>query len=133
MGLDILKQIKLGDIVASSSCFPAGFEPLNAPQEFSFSGRRDQKNNKGLNSNTLQQAMIITDYNNRPRALDTSIGLMDGGVDDNQGVYSAMLADKRRRTANAEKGLDLMIVSHVATYFMAPYIPPAPVEKVALR
>ncbi len=133
MGLDILKQIKLGDIVASSSCFPAGFEPLIYPRDFSYPGRRDQKNNKGLNSNTLQQAMIITDYNNRPRALDTSIGLMDGGVDDNQGVYSAMLADKRRRTANAEKGFDLMIVSDVASYFMDPYIPPAPVEKGGLR
>src|SRR5258708_36904718 len=110
MGLDILKQIKLGDIVASSSCFPAGFEPLIYPRDFSYPGRRDQKNNKGLNSNTLQQAMIITDYNNRPRALDTSIGLLDGGVDDNRGVYSAMLADKTRSPAHGEEGFDLRSV-----------------------
>ncbi|HWK06957.1 MAG TPA: patatin-like phospholipase family protein [Puia sp.] len=133
MNLDTLKQIKLGDIMASSSCFPAGFEPIIYPRDFSYPKRCDPKNNKGLSSNTLQQAMIITDYNNRPRALDTSIGLMDGGVDDNQGVYSAMLADKRRRIANAEKGFDLMIVSDVASYFMDPYVPPAPVEKGGLR
>ena len=133
MNLDTLKQIKLGDIMASSSCFPAGFEPIIYPRDFSYPQRCDPKNNKGLSSSTLQQAMIITDYNNRPRALDTSIGLMDGGVDDNQGVYSAMLADKRRRTANAEKGFDLMIVSDVASYFMDPYCPPAPVEKGGLR
>jgi len=90
--LETLKQIKLGDIMASSSCFPAGFEPIIYPRDFTYPGKDAVK--KGLNSNTLEQAMIITDYNNRPRSLDTSIGLMDGGIDDNQGVYSAMLADK---------------------------------------
>jgi len=29
---------------------------------------------------------------------------MDGGVDDNQGVYSAMLADKRRRLNDPSNG-----------------------------
>ena len=133
MGLETLKQVKLGDIMASSSCFPAGFEPIIYPRDFSYPKRCDTKDGEGLNSSTLQQAMIITDYNNRPRALDTSIGLMDGGVDDNQGVYSAMLADKRRRTSSADKGFDLMIVSDVASYFMDPYVPPATVEKGGLR
>jgi len=133
MGLETLKKIKLGDIMASSSCFPAGFEPIIYPRDFSYPKRCDHSKGEGLNSSTLQQAMIITDYNNRPRALDTSIGLMDGGVDDNQGVYSAMLADKRRRTSAADKGFDLMIVSDVASYFMDPYIPPAAVEKGGLR
>jgi hypothetical protein len=65
---------------------------------------------------------------------------MDGGVDDNQGVYSAMLADQRRRTAVDEKGrmhpengFDLVMVVDVASYFMDPYVPPAPVSKGSIR
>lgn len=132
-GLETLKQIKLGDIMASSSCFPAGFEPIVYPRDFSYPARNDVKNKKGLDCNTLEMAMIITDYNNRPRALDTPIGLMDGGVDDNQGVYSAMLADKRRRLAGSDNGFDLVIVADVASYFMDPYVPPPSDEKGGLR
>ncbi len=135
-GLETLQQIKLGDIMASSSCFPAGFEPIIYPRDFTYPGKDGV--NKGLNSNTLEQAMIITDYDNRPRALDTSIGLMDGGIDDNQGVYSAMLADVRRRTLpsdnpDPDNGFDMVIVTDVASYFMDPYVPPAPLEKGGLR
>lgn len=135
IGLKALKQIKLGDIMASSSCFPVGFEPIIYPRDFTYPGKG---NGTGLNSNTLEQAMIITDYNNRPRSLDCSIGLMDGGIDDNQGVYSAMLADKRRRTMpynnpNPDNGFDLVIVTDVASYFMDPYEPPAPLENGGVR
>ena len=123
-GFETLKRIKLGDIMASSSCFPAGFEPIVYPRDFSY---------KGLNSETLQQAMIITDYNDEPRLLDTSIGLMDGGVDDNQGLYSAMLADQRRRKYDDGNGFDLVMVTDVASYFMDPYVPPAPDMTGGLR
>jgi len=64
--LETLKQIKLGDIMASSSCFPAGFEPIIYPRDFSYAARDDVKKKKGLDCSTLEQAMIITDYNNRP-------------------------------------------------------------------
>lgn len=129
--LETLKKIKLGDIMASSSCFPAGFEPIVYPRDFSYPDR-DKKGSE-LSPETLQQAMIITDYDNRQRALDTSIGLMDGGVDDNQGLYSAMLADQRRRRFDKENGFDLVIVTDVASYFMDPYVPPAAVVKGDLR
>lgn len=132
-GLETLKQIKLGDIMASSSCFPAGFEPIVYPRDFSYPARHDQKSGKGLDCNTLEMAMVITDYNNRPRALDTPIGLMDGGVDDNQGVYSAMLADKRRRLSPDGNGFDLIIVSDVASYFMDPYVPPPSSDRGSFR
>jgi predicted acylesterase/phospholipase RssA len=123
--LDTLKKIKLGDVMASSSCFPGGFEPIVYPRDFSY---------PGLASETLQGAVTITDYNNQRRQLDTTIGLMDGGVDDNQGLYSAMLADKRRRAKNHdENGFDLIMVSDVSSYFMDPYIPPTPVSKGNLR
>lgn len=114
--LHTLQQIKLGDILAASSCFPAGFEPIIYPRDFSY---------QGLNSSTLQQAMIITDYNKMERALDIQVGLMDGGINDNQGMYSAMLADKRRRKAQRDNGFDLIIATDVASHFMDAYVPPA--------
>jgi hypothetical protein len=33
---DIAREIRLGDILASSSCFPGGFEPINFPTDLSF-------------------------------------------------------------------------------------------------
>jgi len=118
--------------MASSSCFPAGFEPIIYPRDFSYAARDDVKKKKGLDCSTLEQAMIITDYNKPPQAAGYSIGLMDGGVDDNQGVYSAMLADKRRRLMTFN-GFDLVIVSDVASYFHDPYVPPSSVETGSYR
>jgi len=123
--LDTLKKIKLGDVMASSSCFPGGFEPIVFPQDFSY---------EGLQKETLQGAMTITDYNNQRRQLDTAIGLMDGGVDDNQGLYSAMLADQRRRGNDQDgNGFDLIMISDVSSYFMDPYVPPTTGAKGNLR
>jgi len=132
--LEVLKDIKLGDIMASSSCFPGGFEPIVYPEDFSYPASRDGKERGGgLSSDRLQQAMIVTDYDNQPRILDGSIGLMDGGVDDNQGLYSAILADTRRRKDPTDDGFDLIIISDVASYFMDPYIPCVPVTKGSWR
>ncbi|HVU53508.1 MAG TPA: patatin-like phospholipase family protein [Puia sp.] len=125
--LETLQEIKLGDIMASSSCFPGGFEPIVYPEDFSYPAARDErKGGGGLSSDKLQQAMTVTDYDNQPRILDGSIGMMDGGVDDNQGLYSAILADTRRRRNQVDNGFDLIIVSDVASYFMDPYIPCTP-------
>ncbi|OJW58536.1 MAG: hypothetical protein BGO55_24965 [Sphingobacteriales bacterium 50-39] len=132
--LEALQDIKLGDIMASSSCFPGGFEPIVYPEDFSYpAGRDGREGGGGLSRDRLEQAMIVTDYNNQPGILDGSIGLMDGGVDDNQGLYSAILADTRRRKDQPDNGFDLIIVSDVASYFMDPYIPCVPESKGSWR
>jgi predicted acylesterase/phospholipase RssA len=127
-GFETLQQIKLGDIMASSSCFPGGFEPIVYPRDFTYPKMTEE---------LLRGAMTITDYNNKPRQLDTSIGLMDGGVDDNQGLYSAMLADNRRRIDDSgnhdDEGFDLIMVVDVSSYFMDPYIPPPVMTKGNIR
>lgn len=46
--------------------------------------------------------------------------LMDGGIDDNQGINSMMLADKRRKDGN---NFDTLIACDVGGYFMKPYLP----------
>jgi len=123
-GFETLQRIKLGDIMASSSCFPGGFEPIVYPRDFTYPKMTEE---------ILCGAMTITDYDNKPRQLDTSIGLMDGGVDDNQGLYSAMLADKRKRSKNDADGFDLIMVVDVSSYFMDPYVPPPTVTKGSMR
>lgn len=63
--------IKLGDIMAASSCFPGGFEPIMWPADF---------------------AHEKTDFENMKPA-----GLMDGGIYDNQGIESVILFDNNKK------------------------------------
>ncbi len=127
--VETLKQLKLGDILASSSCFPGGFEPIAFPVDFSYKPANEKP---GLSSDALRKALVVTPYNNDNPPKDLSFGLMDGGVDDNQALYSAMTADDRWRK-KPDGGFDLIIVTDVASYFIEnPYVPPtAPESKRA--
>jgi predicted acylesterase/phospholipase RssA len=93
----LASEIKLADIIAASSCFPGGFEPIMWPADFA--------HNKAKNINdkiaTLKPA-----------------GLMDGGIYDNQGIDSVLLYKKKN-----EPYFDLVIVSDVASPFMDPFLP----------
>ncbi|MDO6759500.1 patatin-like phospholipase family protein [Tamlana sp. 2_MG-2023] len=94
-------QVELGDVIASSSCFPVGFEPLVFPDDYF-------KNQKS------------TDYKNL-KSLDhfiDGIGIMDGGIADNQGIGSMMLIDDRMKNT-----LDLIIVNDVGSFKMQPWKP----------
>ena len=95
------KDIKLADIIAASSCFPFGFEPIIMPDDF-FEDHNchhyaDLKNNK---------------------LFSKGIGLMDGGIVDNQGIGSIILADRGR--AHNDK-FDLIMVCDVSSYMMDPW------------
>ncbi len=187
--LDTIGRIKLGDILAASSCFPLGFEPMLFPDDFAYpaSGKvpalreealrralysRDpvseaawllrenppevaepvdadeltppaqpvtreptpvSKELLALNENAedeaqrenpqretageaLPGARAPTDPAKIP-----SFGLMDGGIDDNQGIQSLLLADRRLRERNkkgTKKGFDLIIACDVASPFL---------------
>jgi predicted acylesterase/phospholipase RssA len=69
------KQIRIADIVAASSCFPGGFEPLSFPNDFHWPD--DAAGRAALES--LRQ----NDWCPLP--------LMDGGIYDNQGIGSLLL------------------------------------------
>ncbi|GAB5399558.1 MAG: hypothetical protein Aureis2KO_11430 [Aureisphaera sp.] len=94
-------SIQLGDIVASSSCFPLGFEPLIFPNDY-FS---DQ-------STEAFKALKKEEY------FEDGIGIMDGGIADNQGIES-MLNITRRKAMNNK--FNLLIVNDVASYKMVPW------------
>jgi hypothetical protein len=84
---DVARQVRLADVVAASSCFPGGFEPIGFPGDFNWPG--DGKPPAGL-----------------PEQFGTPLPLMDGGVFDNQGIDSLLLAGERTGAS-----LDLLIIS----------------------
>jgi predicted acylesterase/phospholipase RssA len=72
---DQAKQVRIADIVAASSCFPGGFEPLNFPNDFQWP------------DNETGRAVL-----EELRARDWApLPIMDGGIYDNQGMGSLML------------------------------------------
>ncbi|MEM6518731.1 MAG: patatin-like phospholipase family protein [Cyanobacteria bacterium P01_C01_bin.70] len=104
------KKIRLADIVAASSCFPGGFEPLAFPQDFKWPDQNvlarvttamaippDQQPKYSCGTCEESEAPVLTN----------TVALMDGGIYDNQGIGSLLLADGRK-----SNGLpDLIIIS----------------------
>ena len=122
---EALDKIKLGDILAASSCFPGGFEPIAYPEDFAYQNSKTQ-----LTNEALRKHLILKDYSNAEKPLNPkeSIGLMDGGINDNQGLDSAILADNRRRNKKENPDpFDLIFITDVTSYFMTPY--KIPLEK----
>ncbi len=69
------QKLRLGDILAASSCFPAGFEPIDLLNDFAISKPLDR------------------DYKNQWQI--ESLYLMDGGIYDNQGLEAIKLSIDR--------------------------------------
>lgn len=86
---EINKQIRLADIVAASSCFPSGFEPIRFPADFVWTDISLKEAKESLGKN-----------------FSAEIPLMDGGVFDNQGIDSVINIKERKN-----QQLDLIIVS----------------------
>ena len=146
-------MLKLADILAASSCFPAGFEPIVFPGDFLY---------KGLELNTVLQDLRIQLQEVKWSELDDLYGhdnadvqkiagsfpppkdveamakalqklpidqsfetaFMDGGITDNQGLESIMRANERReKHGTGFKPFDLMMVNDVASHYMDPYTP----------
>ena len=97
-------KVQLADVVASSSCFPMGFEPLIFPDDY-YKDKTD-KDYKALKR--------LDNFSN-------GVGIMDGGIVDNQGIGSMININKSKKP----KKLDLIIVNDVGSYKMAPWLPGA--------
>jgi Patatin-like phospholipase len=141
--LDILKKIKLADVLAASSCFPIGFEPIVFPEDYSYQDNpKELKTTPNaqlkLSTEELRQAMFYENYNEDKLRLSDqppadiqpdpkqppfihAFGLMDGGITDNQALRSLMLADRKRRDRKIPDPFDLVIVTDVTSYFMDGY------------
>jgi predicted acylesterase/phospholipase RssA len=115
INLPSVKKLKLGDILAASSCFPIGFEPMLFPDDFAM----DEAHKNDLISNT-QKAKNYDweDYETFTR----SFALMDGGITDNQGIESLRISNEIRKARNG-RGYDLMLICDAVNYFMEPFEP----------
>lgn len=118
--VEIAKEIRFSDIIAASSCFPFGFEPINFPDDFIYEGAQKLKDKFLLPHNVFDGDKI-----------EYPIGLMDGGVDDNQGVDAILSAEYRMKhypeelkefRSEDKKSVDLYILSDGTNPTMESYI-----------
>ncbi len=117
--IDVAKEIRLSDITAASSCFPFGFEPINFPDDFIHDEAQKLKDKTLLPHNVYDGDKI-----------EYPIGLMDGGIDDNQGVDAVVLAEERMKkypedlkqlSSDDKKAVDLYLICDVMTPHMESY------------
>lgn len=87
-------KVRLADIVAASSCVTGGFEPIAFPDDFIW------PNNKI--PSTIREKFL-------KEGQPWPVALMDGGIYDNQGITSLMLANERNMD-----NLGMVIISDVA-------------------
>jgi hypothetical protein len=125
--LDVAKEIRLADIIAASSCFPFGFEPINFPDDFIY-----PESDKLKIKECLPQHTFDGDKINYP------IVLMDGSIDDNQGTEAVINAEERMQNypddlkhlcSDDDKAVDLYIISDVSPPKSETAIVPSP-EKI---
>lgn len=96
---EIAGQIKLSEILAVSSCFPGGFEPVAFPDDFHFASK-------------TENAAFVKDA--------AKFELMDGGVVDNQGTEPLLLAnDQMCESGKKNEAMhDLILLSDVSTRYV---------------
>jgi predicted acylesterase/phospholipase RssA len=80
---EVAERVRVADAVAASSCFPGGFEPFLFPQQFAWP--------QDMPLEQVEEAL-------GPR-FKGGVPLMDGGIWDNQGVDSLLLASDRSNAA----------------------------------
>jgi predicted acylesterase/phospholipase RssA len=99
-------EVKLADIIAASSCFPGGFEPIGFPDDF-------------IHKDCPELLSL-----KEKKSYESAIGLMDGGIYDNQGIDSIQLSERRRGKAYSKikpdhpvdrLPYDLVIISDVSS------------------
>ncbi|WP_183567901.1 patatin-like phospholipase family protein [Mucilaginibacter sp. SP1R1] len=114
---DTAGKIKLGDILAASSCFPAGFEPIIYPNDYAHQEVTEQQLRNALTLIPQTGDKQESDFIKRKQ-----FGLMDGGITDNQGLQSMMEADGRRLNRQSDfPFFELMLVNDVGSHYIQPY------------
>lgn len=117
--IEMAKEIRLADIIAASSCFPFGFEPMNFPDDFIHEESINLRKRELLPQNVYDGDSI-----------DYPIGLMDGGIDDNQGVDAVVMSEERMKNykntsrefrSDDTKSVDLFIISDASIPKMESY------------
>ncbi len=117
--IEVAKEIRFSDIIAASCCFPFWFEPINFPDDFIYEGAEK------LNDPSLLPANVYDGDK-----ISYPVGLMDGSINDNQGVNSVIEAEERMKRythheeefrSEDDKAVDLYIISDASPPRMESY------------
>jgi len=94
-------QIRIADIMAASSCIPVGMEPLFFPDDFRWPDdpKHGKRKKSAVQSTNQEIRDALSTYTNTKQP---TFALMDGGVYDNQGITSTLLALNRRKDGSTE-------------------------------
>jgi Patatin-like phospholipase len=145
---DVGNRLKLSDILASSSCFPSGFEPMIFPNDYAHKALTAEELREAISfkantytlppenelpetgDETSETVIPETEQYNRYDLLEDEnfikkihFGIMDGGVADNQAIDAFKLANKRRKENDLPE-FDLFMACDVTSYFMDGYTLP---------
>lgn len=129
-GIPQAQRIKLADIMASSSCFPSGFEPMIFPKDYANGKVSEEELDAAIsyksNRFTIDKYNHLSVLTDAEFAEKRQFGIMDGGVDDNQAIDAFLRADERRIN-NKMPAFDLFLSCDVSSPFMDGYT--LPVQK----
>lgn len=94
---EIAGELRLADVVAASSCFPGGFEPIRFPDDFHWKSSLSTVRGELVKDvfNPAADPKVYANGFKDPKQPDQCIPLplMDGGIFDNQGVAATVMAD----------------------------------------
>jgi hypothetical protein len=127
---EVAGELKLADILASSSCFPGGFEPLVFPDDYTHAGLNAERLDKAISykDNPFTTEDNPDDLLSEPAFKENyrRFGMLDGGIADNQAIDSILRASERRENAHRTP-FDLLLITDVTSYLIDGYT--LPMEK----
>lgn len=115
----LINKLRLSDLVAASSCFPMGFEPMILCNDFAYG---DECTSEYIVGNTKIDERVTT-YGEYKDIFDNrEIALIDGGVTDNTAIDSLIKSDEAREKLikdskrNDIKMYDFIMVNDVGSF-----------------
>lgn len=119
---NLINKIKLSDLVAASSCFPIGFEPMILTKDFVHTTLSSNyiKGNVNFDEN------LTTYLENKELFDNREIALLDGGITDNTAIDSLVKSDEDREKVIRTKLFpdikmyDFIMVNDVGSFNIPP-------------
>ena len=116
---ELLKEVRIADVVAASSCFPGGFEPIVFPNDFKLSKdwqiikqELESEFQAKMEEKPKSQWFFNKILNTLQSITEEPVPLVDGGIYDNFGIDSLFVADRRfKKKGKEDHQFDTLIVS----------------------
>ena len=116
---ELLEQVRIADVVAASSCFPGGFEPIVFPDDFKLSKdwqsvkqKIESELGEKINKKPKSKWFLTKALNTLKSITEEPVPLVDGGIYDNFGIDSLFVAARRLSRKNKDdQRFDTLILS----------------------